>query len=102
MKMKINTQNFFEQTIAGVNRLQNKIEKERGYIQDKDEGIDALNEIEELLGREFGTIDIALKIMASWINDIADRAFELGDEKLITALAGLCITQEEQTKKKEG
>lgn len=95
MKMKINTQNFFEQTIEGVNRLARKIEEQLDYISDKSDAMDALDEIEEVLGRDFGTIDIAMKIMASWLNDIADRAFELKDEKLMTALAGLGITPDE-------
>ncbi len=94
MKMKINLQNFFEQTIEGVNRLQTKIEEQRDLIENKGDAMIALDDIEEKLSREFGMIDIALKITASWLNDISTRAFELGDEKLIVALAGLGITPE--------
>lgn len=98
MKMKINTQNFFERTIEGVNTLQRKIDSQRTQIEIKEDAMAALDEIEEALSDEFGMIDIAFKITASWLNDIADRASELKDEKLITALAGLGITPDSEEK----
>ena len=76
IRMKVDTVNCFNNTIDYINTLVSALERE---APDYDP--------------PFCASDIGFKIILGYIEDIAHRAEELQDEKLIKALEGLGIKE---------
>lgn len=88
IRMKIDTQNFFEHIIEGINKasdmLQEPYEPEEG------------DEYGRELPRGLQYVDIGLKILVGYINDISARAIELKDPVLLDLLQSIhAITEKE-------
>lgn len=94
MKMNINFVNFCNQTINGLNKLQNKIEDlKENYNQSSKEHY-ILDELEEIISREFCAIDVGFSILAAHLEDVANRAIDIDDKEVIRSLMCMGILSE--------
>lgn len=96
MKMNINFVNFCNQTINGLNKLQNKIEDlKENYNQSSEEHY-ILDELEEIISREFCAIGVGFSILAAHLEDIANHAIDINDEKVIKSLKCMGILSDKE------
>jgi len=95
MKMNINFVNFCNQTIGGLNKLQGRIEDlKENYTQSSEEHY-ILDELEEIISREFCATDVGFSILAAHLEDVANHAIEVDDKEVIRSLKCMGILSEE-------
>jgi hypothetical protein len=87
IRMKIDTQNFFNKIISGLNKVVDMLQ-----VQYDPED----NPFGRELPRDLQYVDTGLKILADYVNDISKRALELKDPVLIKLLMDIhAISPEE-------
>lgn len=93
--MRINVGEYFNKLIEKETSLVELQEKLQSATDDDYVLMSDIRELADTIPIDY-TMDVALHIIAGYLNDIAQRAVELKDEKLLELLSGLgCVTKTE-------
>lgn len=88
IRMKIDTQNFMEGIIDGINKAYDLLQEPYEPEEDDEYGRE--------LPRGLQYVDIGLKILAGYLNDIGKRALELKDPELTKLLMDIHVLTEKE------
>ncbi len=92
MRMNISLIDFLNKYINQLNQIQDIKQKlEDDEYDEEYMSEEILNEITNL---NIGVEDVGARIIAGYMDDIAQRAIELNDEKLLEYCKGLCLIKE--------
>lgn len=105
IRMKINMIGFLNQFIALVNQVQALRDATEDFDSDNTEDVEKLYDtVRDMTWgfRAYTAVDVGAKIIAGYIEDIANRSIELNDEKLIDCVKGLGILEETEKEQENG
>lgn len=98
-RMRINLIDYLNRYISLINEI-NSLKEEIDAVEEaEDEIINIGYKLERITDRLFAE-DTGAQIIAGYMEDIAKRAIELNDEKLLELLQGLDVVSKKEEKEK--